>query len=243
MPSCPWYPHYPADYLVDTLTLTLEEDGLYRRLLDYYWLHGPIPVDLKEISKISRIDPRHLRRIFPVVVSYFCERDGYYFNKRMDEEIAQATDKSNKRRLAARARWDANASPNASPNADANAMPRACVPSSQPQPYKRKDKEGTPAKSAGCPSVWDLGETLLGNRNLLGKLLKTHGDEKVKAAILDTMAKQPAEPKSFLLACLKNGAGKPETREPRSAVERVEKANKLGRWAEEARPIIEGEVD
>ena len=31
-----WYPWYPADFRIDTAHLTAEQDGIYRRLIDYY---------------------------------------------------------------------------------------------------------------------------------------------------------------------------------------------------------------
>lgn len=44
MADRPWYPRNSADYIAATIHLSLEADGLYNRLLDWYWINGPIPV-------------------------------------------------------------------------------------------------------------------------------------------------------------------------------------------------------
>lgn len=50
----PAFQWYPADYLGSQRVqlLTLEEEGAYRRLLDYCWLHGSIPADISLLSRL-----------------------------------------------------------------------------------------------------------------------------------------------------------------------------------------------
>ncbi len=74
------------------------------------------------------------------------------------------------------------------------------VHSVHPEPGKEPGKEqGAPA----APSVWDIGAGILGNRTLLGKLIREHGEEVVGQAIASTDLKRPADPKSYLLGILK----------------------------------------
>lgn len=88
-----WYPFYPKDFMVDTMQLTLEEECLYRRLLDVYYLNGgPIIFDDIYIGKSTRIHRTKLRHILPKIVPYFQIIDGKMHHKRMDAEI----EKSNK---------------------------------------------------------------------------------------------------------------------------------------------------
>jgi len=60
-------------------------------------------------------------------------------------------------------------------------------------------------------SIWNLATEIIkeqGNaekstRSLIGKLIKDHGEYKVAHAIADLSLKNPAEAKSFLIACCK----------------------------------------
>lgn len=129
MAKRPWYPWFPADYERDTRLLSLEADGLYRRLLDACWEMGSLPRDLRDLSKISRIDPRKMRRIWPEIEQYFYEKNGRLHNKRIEKQIAYADEVSEKNRQNARKRWDATADAIAENDDDAIAMPP------DPDPY------------------------------------------------------------------------------------------------------------
>lgn len=50
----PAFQWYPADYLGSQRVqlMTLEEEGAYRRLLDYCWLHGSIPADISLLARL-----------------------------------------------------------------------------------------------------------------------------------------------------------------------------------------------
>jgi len=86
-----WYPFYPRDYMIDTMTLSLEQDCTYRRLIDlYYTQGGPIELDYKPLSKLLRIHPIKLRGIMPSLFRYFKVVDGRLHHERIDAEIAKA---------------------------------------------------------------------------------------------------------------------------------------------------------
>lgn len=124
MPSRPWYPRYPGDYLADTPMLSLEAHGLYNLILDYYWINGPLPDDEASLARLLRLDRRKFRRTFAELLPYFSRKNGKIYNARMDKEIAQAIERSAKAATSAKQRWDANA------------MRTQCSP--QPQPYIRR---------------------------------------------------------------------------------------------------------
>ncbi|NJM13396.1 MAG: YdaU family protein [Synechococcaceae cyanobacterium SM1_2_3] len=87
MPRTPNYPWFPADYLADTLHLTPAQDGIYRRLLDHYWVHGPF--DRQFGVKIARISTRKdVANLGLILDTYFHEgADGLMHNSRADREI------------------------------------------------------------------------------------------------------------------------------------------------------------
>lgn len=70
----PAYQHYPADYLSDedTATMTLEEEGAYRRLLDHHWREGSIPADPEQLRRLLKWIPmRRFRAIWAKVGGCF----------------------------------------------------------------------------------------------------------------------------------------------------------------------------
>jgi len=139
-----WFPFYVGDYIADTMHLSAEEHGAYLLLIIHYWkTQNAIKNDKKTLKNISKINSKKLQN----VLSFFQEKDGYFFHKRIEEEIAKAKAKSDAARKSAEARWavegDANAYPNAPADAyadsDANAMRIEC--SSQSQSHKYDDDD------------------------------------------------------------------------------------------------------
>jgi len=50
-----YYTFHSGDYLRDTSHLTLIEDAIYRRLIDWYYTNeSPLPNDIKKISRLIR---------------------------------------------------------------------------------------------------------------------------------------------------------------------------------------------
>jgi len=104
-----------GDYQSHTSHLSDIEDLVYRRLLDWYYLHEcPIPLDEVEISRQIRMR-MHSESIAIVLREYFeCTDDGW-IHHRANKEIAKADEKSQKASESAKARWnkpkDANALP------------------------------------------------------------------------------------------------------------------------------------
>lgn len=139
-----YYEHHIGDFLKKTVHLTVVEEGIYRRLLDrYYITEGPLPADVRECCKLARASSRKEREAVATVLKEFfhLEADGYH-QRRADEEIARFHDKHEKAKRSAEARWNAQRSQSdgnasASPDdmrphmrtqceGDANAMRRRC---------------------------------------------------------------------------------------------------------------------
>lgn len=115
MPSRPYYPKYPSDYLADTAHLSIKAHGVYNLLLDYLWLNnGELEFDYSKLASLLRLKRIQFGSIFDTELApYFIVKDNKLSHSRVTKEIAKYLDKSEKNRNAARARWDADASPDA----------------------------------------------------------------------------------------------------------------------------------
>ena len=107
-----YYQFNIGDYQSHTSHLSEIEDLVYRRLLDWYYLHEcPIPLDESEVSRQIRMRS-HTESIAIVLREYFvCTKEGW-IHHRANKEIAKADEKSEKASASAKARWnkkDANA--------------------------------------------------------------------------------------------------------------------------------------
>ena len=62
-PSFQWY---PKDFLTDenVEVMSLEEQGAYRRLMDYEWLHEGLPNDIEVLAKLCRITPAQFKKLW-----------------------------------------------------------------------------------------------------------------------------------------------------------------------------------
>ena len=145
----PWYPRYTGDYRSATADFTTEEIGAYDLLLDHYWDNqGPITSEMFRLRIITKLSSHKARVCLPKILRKFVLKDGKYFNRRMDAEIAKANDISGKRAEAAQERWDANAPASAK---ELHTQP-------QPQLHKSKIKSGT--RRARIPADWELSDNL-----------------------------------------------------------------------------------
>jgi len=130
------------------------EDLVYRRLLDWYYLHEcPIPLDEVEVSRQIRMRS-HIESIAIVLQEYFERTDDGWIHNRANKEIAKAGDKSEKASASAKARWnkrDANALPTQS---DSNAT-QDTIPNTQDTEHKTQKKATIVATPVGVSdSVW-----------------------------------------------------------------------------------------
>lgn len=120
-----YYPHNIGDYASATMHLSILEDGVYRRLLDLYYLHEkPLPGDKRQVCRLVRAASKPEQAAVDAVLAEFfiLHPDGCFHHKRCDAEIAKAHAKSEKARNSAAQRWHSEGSANAHANASEVAM-------------------------------------------------------------------------------------------------------------------------
>jgi uncharacterized protein YdaU (DUF1376 family) len=149
-----YYQFNIGDYQSHTSHLSEIEDLVYRRLLDWYYLHElPIPLEEVEVSRQIRMRS-HTESIAIVLQEYFERTDDGWIHNRANKEIAKAGDKSEKASASAKARWskkDANALPTQS---DSNATHNT-LHITQDTEHKTQKKATVVATPVGVSdSVW-----------------------------------------------------------------------------------------
>lgn len=92
-----WMPLYIEDWDRDTSHLDCEQDGAYGRLVRQYWKTGPLPDDDAMLSRTVRMERSRWRKVRPTIAAFFEIREGKWFHKRVDEEMARASALSEKR--------------------------------------------------------------------------------------------------------------------------------------------------
>jgi len=138
-----YYQFNIGDYQSHTSHLSDIEDLVYRRLLDWYYLHEcPIPCDVTQVSRQIRMRS-HSDCIADVLQEYFERTDDGWIHHRANKEIAKAGDKSEKASASAKARWskkDANALP---PQSEGNATHNTLPKTQDTLPKTQKNKLGS----------------------------------------------------------------------------------------------------
>lgn len=161
-----FYCFYAGDYHRDTGDLSLLEHGVYRTLLDHYYMQGGLTADTERLYRLCRAFTDEERiAVENMVKRFFISKNGKLSNRRADEEIAKRKafieGARIKGRAGASARW--NRTKNESDAwGNAQAMPKQClndgIPSPSPSPNKNKNKK------TYCPNSVEfrLSELLLG---------------------------------------------------------------------------------
>ena len=151
-----YYQFNIGDYRRDTMHLSLIEHGIYRQLLDSYYLNeGPFtkPEDelMRSLCVRSADEQEAFRR---VVKEFFTEVDGALIHRGCDKVIEQFLKKSDAARVSAKARWE---------KSDANAMRTQCDGNATHNPIPithNPIKTKTRSRAVECPlgvstQVWD----------------------------------------------------------------------------------------
>lgn len=86
---------HPGDYLTDTAHLSTLEHGAYLLLIMNYWQRGePLPLDDRKLRGIARMTAAEWAESRETLLEFFTEREGVLHHKRIDEELAKATQRS-----------------------------------------------------------------------------------------------------------------------------------------------------
>lgn len=102
-----YYQHHIGDYRRDTAHLSLLEHGIYRQLIDHYYLNElPITNDENKLMRLLCVrnadDMQHVRN---VLNDFFLLTESGYIHKRCDIEIEKFHGKSKSASESAKVRW------------------------------------------------------------------------------------------------------------------------------------------
>lgn len=90
-----WYPFYPALYRAHTMHLTAEQDGIYRRLIDYYMeSRQPLPDNDFALARIAGVDSDCFKHASSILRAFFEQKDGVLNHKKCDELLDEQDSKS-----------------------------------------------------------------------------------------------------------------------------------------------------
>jgi uncharacterized protein YdaU (DUF1376 family) len=105
-----YYEHHLGDYMRDTAHLSILEDGVYRRLIDAYYIkEAPLPLNIRECCRLVRAQSKPERQaVEDILNEYFKETPEGWSHKRCNEVIARFQDKQSKAKKSAEARWGAS---------------------------------------------------------------------------------------------------------------------------------------
>lgn len=85
-----WERHI-GDYIRDTVSLSMLEDGAYTRLLDqYYQSESPLPADKKEVYRLARATTPAERKAVDYVLQRYFELDADGFRQKRCDEVIEA---------------------------------------------------------------------------------------------------------------------------------------------------------
>lgn len=105
-----WYPWYPALFAADTMHLSAAQDGIYRRLIDWYMTQRrPLPADDEALAGIARVTLEEWKLHSAVVRKFFRRNKKRLTHKRCDSELEKQDLRGRKRgevaRKGAAERW------------------------------------------------------------------------------------------------------------------------------------------
>tara|TARA_R110000824_G_scaffold15525_6_gene65214 strand:+ start:134 stop:769 length:636 start_codon:yes stop_codon:yes gene_type:complete len=67
--------------------MTLEEEGAYRRLLDYCWLEGSVPDDMSQLSRMCKgVNPEKMAVMWESIKPCFRLKSDRWYHPRLDKE-------------------------------------------------------------------------------------------------------------------------------------------------------------
>lgn len=92
-----WFPWTPARFRGDTMHLSAEQDGIYRRLIDHYMETGlPLPDNDAALARIAGISGDSWAMAAAILRPFFRQAEGKLFLKRCDEILEDQTARSRK---------------------------------------------------------------------------------------------------------------------------------------------------
>lgn len=106
MSKTPFMKMYVSDYLADTGHLSTLEHGAYMLLIFNYWQTGkPLPNDDKILARICRMPLCNFKKILHALKFFFEPVDNFLVHHRIEKELAEFREKSEKSRASVNHRW------------------------------------------------------------------------------------------------------------------------------------------
>jgi uncharacterized protein YdaU (DUF1376 family) len=142
-----YYQFNIGDYRRDAQHLSLLEHGIYRQLLDTYYLNaGPLKADHEKLMRTHSVRSTDEQRAYENVINdFFTEQDGLLVHKGCDKVISAFKKKSESAAASANARWKAT---------DANALQAQSEGNANHKPITNNQepiKDITRQKAVVCP--------------------------------------------------------------------------------------------
>lgn len=213
-----------GDYWRDTGHLKAAEHGAYLNLLGHYWVSGkPLPDDDARLHRLAKTTAAEWKRLSAVVRAFFTARDGVLHHKRVDREIARATDVYAKRARGAsltnarKTHINTQSDTHSAPQSDAHSGAQSPSPDSVP------DGTGADAPLGGRGVVetqslktrifgpclgWLVAQAKLPEaqaRKITARWCAKHGDGAVLDAFTAAARQSPLDPVPYIEKVLNNG--------------------------------------
>ena len=125
-----WYKWYPGRYAAKTMDFTPAQDGIYRRLLDWYMEKGvPLPLTMTGLARAAGVSLAEMEDAFTVIRPLLVETPEGFRDNVCDDELANQ--ESSHRSFSERGKKahpaQATASAIAEPTAPAKAQASVCL--------------------------------------------------------------------------------------------------------------------
>lgn len=227
----PAFQFYAADYLADehVQLMSLEEEGIYIRLLAYCWREGSIPSEPKLLQRLCK--GGSTEAITMVLTRFIPHPDlpSRMVHPRLEEERKkqehwrEKSAEGGRKSAASRSKSTRTQEPPPPDDEPEENEPPLNHPSNggatlQSSSSSSTTKENHSAKAgADAPPnmIWDVGVEMLKRggveereaRSYLGKLAKDYSKELLAQAIASTSAQNPANPQQYLVKVLQGMRG------------------------------------
>ena len=187
-----YYQHNIGDYRKDTSHLSLLEHGIYRQLLDSYYLDEiPLSNDLAKLMRSHSVRTAEEQQSLQNVLTDFFELTEFgYIHKRCEDGIAKFHGKSASARASAMARWSSKHK-----EVDANAIPTQSEGNANHKPITNNQEPRTKNHIKTIPTPVGVSVDLWSDFLVYRKRLKAPVTDRVLARLIKEaeLAKMPLD--------------------------------------------------
>lgn len=154
----PYIPWYYKDWLTspDRFSMTYEQRGVYRDLLDFAWDQRGLPIDKDQIRAMLGLDKRKFSLIWPIIGRHFIERDGRLVNAKQERVRARMDAYLDRKREAGGKGGKQRAANLADVKQEAKQNPSTATPSATPSASSEPVAESKPSFAFACSSSKEI---------------------------------------------------------------------------------------